>query len=378
MRRQELLKAIDLVQTALVTSLVQQELEEAVSRPEIKPENLTELLKALKHYTIEASNFPSGAGEVAQILGLDLLENPETWAQLSGKPVGTRIAYELYQRVRFATEYLPRFTHLIQQDQVLAFTELTPASREVLGKSLLSVILIEDRARLSSPERIIETIQSVDQLFKACCIIVDMPSEKLSVIACDSGSDKSFDFLGAAKVIECVKDIILSLWDRIVFFREKQLSQRIELVAQALPVVEQIGNLERDKKIGPEQAELLRRNILEGTTKFIESGAIIPEIQDRSQFNPRILMAPAPKLLVSAPEEVLLNSNTETRDSVKRAIGSNPTIEGLSEYEQTELLRLLQKTRQEERPNHEVGPSGEDHEDDDGVENNDEASIEGS
>ena len=63
-------------------------------------------------------------------------------------------------------------------------------------------------------------------------------STHFRVIACDSGSDKSFDFLGVATVIECVKELILSLWNRVIYFSEYRMSERIKLVAEALPVIE--------------------------------------------------------------------------------------------------------------------------------------------
>lgn len=46
--------------------------------------------------------------------------------------------------------------------------------------------------------------------------VLGKKGDDLSVIGCDSGSDKSFDFLGAAEIVNCVKDIILSFWNKVV------------------------------------------------------------------------------------------------------------------------------------------------------------------
>src|SRR5438874_445310 len=121
----------------------------------------------------------------------------------------------------------------------------------------------------------------------------------LIVLACDSGSDKSFDLLGAAKVIAGVKELILSLWDRIVFYREAQIAQRLELVTASLPILEKLSHLQNSNAIAPEQAELLRRKVLDGVGQLIASGATIPEMGGRSHVDPRQLMAPEPKLLTS-------------------------------------------------------------------------------
>jgi len=125
----------------------------------------------------------------------------------------------------------------------------------------------------------------------------NQPENTLSVVACDSGSDKSFDLLGAAKIITCVKELILSVWDRAVFFREKQVAQRLELMTQSLPILEKVSVLEREGHLAPEQAELVRRGVSEGLRQFLACGAVIPEMVGSSHFEPRQLMAAEPKLL---------------------------------------------------------------------------------
>jgi hypothetical protein len=122
----------------------------------------------------------------------------------------------------------------------------------------------------------------------------------LSVVGCDSGSDKTFELMGAAPVIDAVRDLIVSVWDRVVFYRALPAAQRYRQAAESLPVLDLVRERLDAGEMAPEQAELLRRRIVEGTGKFLVSGATIPELQERAYANPRTLMAPAPKLL-SAP-----------------------------------------------------------------------------
>ena len=123
---------------------------------------------------------------------------------------------------------------------------------------------------------------------------------RLAVVACDSGSDKTFDFLGAARVLECVKEIIVILWSNVVFFRENREGRRLELIEQSLPLLER---LEKMKETDPERAELLKRQVVESAIKFREAGVTIPEIEKHTVFNPRQLMRPEPKLLISEPAD---------------------------------------------------------------------------
>jgi len=323
-----------LIAVAVTFSRLESLLGKPVDR-EKNPQSIINLLEALKNYSILASRFDAPARDIARIFSLDKLEDPETWtlAAMEG-----RLPVTLRRAVDVVVEHVPRIVELFQPEA------LRHAERGdlTLGTAVLSVIVIEDKNRFSSPTRLVEVLQSVDELYEACAEIEGLPGSKLSVVSCDAGSDKAFDFLGAAKIIECVKELILSLWDRVVFFREKQLSQRIELIGNALPIMDRIGSLERDQKIGKEQAELLRRKILTGVGKFIESGAMIPEIQDRSSYNPRLLMAPEPKLLVSAPRDVV---EDEKSDREHHEFQLNRNLEMLDEAERTQLLQLLQKAQ---------------------------------
>lgn len=172
------------------------------------------------------------------------------------------------------------------------------------GKKLLSVLVIEEPGRFSTAERLSQVLISIGLLYEACATIEGLSPQELSVVACDSGSDKSFDLLGVAKAIDSVKDIIVSIWDRVVFFKERKMETQIELIGKSLPIIDYIGQLEQQNKLGPEEAEILRRKVTEGASKFVRCGAIIPEIEERAaSYNPRILMAPEPKLL-SAPTDI--------------------------------------------------------------------------
>jgi len=312
------------------------------------------LLAALRSYSIRAHTFNPHTKELAEIFDLEALEDPSYWAQLlasRGKLTLSRVA----EKLSFTIRYLPKIIRLVQQKPLRAIKQSDEPNSKYKGKDVLSIIVIEENNRFSSPVRLIEVLQSVTSMYEACAIMLELSPDELSVVACDSGSDKSFDFLGAAKVIECVKELILSLWDRVVFFREKQLSQRIELIAGALPIIDHIGNLERDSKLGREQAEILRRKILDGVGKFIESGAIIPEIEERSHHNVRSLMAPEPKLLVSSPDEVtseegVLLENSEIESVEGENTSGEMSLENLNEFERNELLRLVDKARKQHDP----------------------------
>lgn len=343
MRRIELVKAVEEVLQTINESRLQESIEttmEAYNKD--KPGSMfVRLFDALKKYSIGAHSFSPAAKSIANIFGLDEIERTDLWAQIH-EPDGRGIMGHMHRTLVFATDYLPKLIPLFQQESLQSLAQPSKDSNlDSKGKGVLSVIVFEQDDRLSSPTRLANVLDSITLFYETCALMNDYSAQELSVLACDSGSDKSFDFLGAAKVIECVKELILSLWDRVVFYREHQFGERLELIASSLPIIAQINALERENVLEREQAEIYRRNIFEGSNKFIESGATIPEVE-HMHHDVRRLMSPAQKLLTSGPREDSL-AEDEDRDKVKNDL---PQLDNLTDKEREDLLRLLDKTRQ--------------------------------
>ena len=96
---------------------------------------------------------------------------------------------------------------------------------------------------------------------------------------------------------------------------------------QSLPVLEKIEELRLQGAFPPEEAELLRRKVVQGVEGFISAGLSMPELGDRAVYNPRLLLAPQPKQLTSStagdpsgetkePEEDRLSA--EERETFRR------------------------------------------------------------
>lgn len=231
--------------------------------------------------------------EMMSILGLGTLGDSETWAEIvnTGPPAAT----SLRRKVSDATRALWLLKHTLTQGH--AYELMKSIESDHSNKiGLLELIILEDDDNPSTPERLTTAISSIDDLYAAVTALSGEPS-KLAVIACDSGSDKSFDFTGAAAALAHVKEILLALWDRVVYFRKNQQSRTFELIAQGLPILDQIEQRKESGVIEPETAELLKRQVLAGCTKFLDSGCTIPEINADVNLNPRELLTPEPKLL---------------------------------------------------------------------------------
>lgn len=301
MRKSDLINGVEQVTHALAESGLELPLVEVARlgyrREPVPGELLTRLLSALREYGLRAHRYTRPARLVAEQLELAALEQADTWSLLIAAENRAQQAFAFAERVRFATQYLPRVTGLLAQAGIPRVDAARRGDGAASGSDVLTVQVIESPRRFSTPTRLATLLESLDVLYGACAVLEGAEPGGLSVIACDSGSDKTFELMGAAPVIAALRALVLSVWDRVVFYRELPAAQRYRHAAESLPILVRIREAQAQGRMAPEQAELLRRRIVEGTSRFLVSGATIPELQERAYANPRTLMAPAPKLL---------------------------------------------------------------------------------
>ncbi|WP_419812691.1 hypothetical protein [Bacterioplanoides sp.] len=291
-------------------------------------------LKIFHKYMLATSNYSDDDIEVCRIIGIDDLLTPDFWQNLS-EPSG-RI-HEVYSSVNFALNHLPKLLMLSKQHYVQDIKDQSgDIPEELKGKTLLTLLILEDDEQFSSPKRLTSALSSIADLYEVVSTIDNESPNELIVLACDSGSDKSFDFLGLAKVVEQVKEIIITIWDRRVLHRHREASETLSLISESLPILEKIDRLKDSGAIEREQAELLKRKTISGVTQFFEAGVIIPELESESSHAPKQLMKPEPKLLVSP-----WSRNKET-PPVYEAEAEEDTSTELSPEEE-QMLDLLMK-----------------------------------
>lgn len=326
MRRIDIINSFQKISDAIKKSKVQDVFIVLTSKGKGDIEGLLSIFQAYNEYRL---GFNDVDKKITKLFNFDELGDSRLWARIisPAEGEGRDTLIKIRTGIKYFIDFFPGVVQLLKQDNIdytlSAKNELTETPK-LEGKQLLTIILPEQGNELSSPTRIIKALESVTLLYGVFATITDTSNSDLSVAAIDSGSDKSFDFLGAAKLIEAVKELILGLWDRIVFYREKKIDVRLDLVTKSLPILEKISELQEKGTIGPEQAELLKRDINTATNNFISTGAIIPEFNSNSSHNPRQLMTPEPKLLAHSSnskdmEETVLSDDDDeiTEEEIK-------------------------------------------------------------
>jgi hypothetical protein len=289
MRRVEIIQAVQNVAEALSKSKVMS----ALARMDT-----TELVCAHADWVARRQSFGTAEDHIVKVLELGKLDDPRFWATAlsdgaNADPEVLGPISLMHKSARFAQDELPKLIDAllaIESDPVLGGEGMEGArSGEATG--LLKVLVIENDD-FSTPQRLVLVLSAIDDLYRASAKIVGESDDQVSVVACDSGGDKTFDFLGSARTIECVRDVVLSFWDRMVFFRDDRTDERLRLIAESLPILEQVEFLVESGGMDPVTAERVKREVRESVFMFAQAGATIPEFHDFSVYDPREVMRP--------------------------------------------------------------------------------------
>jgi hypothetical protein len=270
---------------------------------------MTEVLESYQKFLLAYnSRFSPVDRDLMKTLQVHEFAEAEWWSVVIGAASGSgktqeaaaTIGHPLY-RLRFVAEYLPQVITLLKQGNdpdIAAFKADIHAGGVRPGHLLL--ILPEEGGKFSSPLRVTSAIESVTILYEAFAELGKHSTTDLVVKSCDSGQDKVFEFQGLVGLIDKVKELLLDLWDNVIYYREKKFAERLELTAKHLPVLAEIQGLEEKNQMQKERAELLRRKFTSGASKFFETGSSIPEMNRHSNYVPRQLLSPKETLLLAA------------------------------------------------------------------------------
>ncbi|NRA84168.1 MAG: hypothetical protein HRU22_10505 [Gammaproteobacteria bacterium] len=305
-----------------------------------------------QQYMLATNNYSDDEKHICKILGFEQLLTPDFWEAIAYKDINEgvmQMCFEMHRNIQFTMNQLPKILELTKQHYISEIVEEKGNLPEVLkGKTLLTVLISEDEGQFSNPQRLSNTLEAISNFYEAIAIIEGVNKNELIVLACDSGSDKSFDFLGLAKVMEQVKEIIFSIWDRKVFYRQHEVSQSLSLIAESLPIIEKVAEMERAKAIGKEQAEILKRQLIKGATQFLTAGVTIPELEAVSYHNPKQLMSPEQSLLCAPSYDITVRETTTVENAPIENTSDEHSVvdsENLDESEAKMLELLLKKSK---------------------------------
>jgi hypothetical protein len=264
----------------------------------------------LSNFISRTSSYSETENYILNIFNVFPLTQPSTWQPyFTISDIG--FLYSNYNHLRTFREFLPKIVTLLEREYNGERREKEDAAE---GVSIQTVILSEEGSGLSSPKRITELLHSISQIYDVIAEMEGVSGNSLAIVGMDSGSEKSFDFLGLAKIMQELRETLQWAYNIVVFHKQNVTVRNLQVAGETLSVVAKIAKLEADKAISSEDALRMRHGLFTGLEKFSETGAYIPEMNSERQ-SPALVMRPQPRLLTAPPEEIIREANQASTSS---------------------------------------------------------------
>ena len=128
-------------------------------------------LKAFQKYMIATNNYNENEIEICKIVGIEQILEVQFWQSLSELEDSGEV-HSMFRNIQFTINQLPKILSLIKQDYVLDIKEQKGSLPEELkGKSLLTVLIVENEGQFSSPLRLTSALSAISDLYSVVATI---------------------------------------------------------------------------------------------------------------------------------------------------------------------------------------------------------------
>ena len=313
MLRIDIINTMKSVTTALhdsgVSSLIKS-YRETMRSSRVSKTDTPNFITVFSNWTVIKSNFSIQEVKFIETMGLGVLLENDFWAKASQffllpenkerelSSAFWDIMLPILSSINLLENKLPTLIDLFSQHIGDLSNIESRSIQQDSKRSILKVILPEDDDEGSSPDRIAIIMKAIAGFYEIFSALErDEHSLRITVVAIDSGSDKSFDFIGAASNVAQIIILILGIYEDKKIERNMSHHDLIISISENLLVMKDLKEAVEAKIITNEEFERLKKRLLESIDQFVVAGAIIPEMGDVKPDDPRRIMSAETKLL---------------------------------------------------------------------------------
>ena len=295
-------------------------------------------------YVAKVSTYNEVEKNVYGILGLSMLADPMFW-QDQIKQFEPATAYDAWQKMRRANEVIVPILNLLDRDyENITKNESFPGQ----DVQVQTVILTDEGGHLSSPIRIVELITAVEQIYAVIAEADGVRDAALAIVGMDSGSEKSLDFLGLARLMHELRETVQMVYNMITFHKQNVTIRNLQVAGETLAVVGKIAKLENAKSISEEDAKRMKQRLFAGLEKFAATGAYTREM-NMPHLPPALAMQPQPRMLTGPAENIVRQANDAvslgSEEPAEPAKEITPANQEFSASELEAAVRLLRAAK---------------------------------
>lgn len=204
MRRTDIMDGIFQVSSALQETALFEAFM-AVRAPDSNPRSLPAFVEALSSYRSKSERYSEAAIKITKILGIDGFNEKGGVLGIVTDVLGSNggrsdTFLTLRSNLRLAELYLPKFADILKVESSLSADAFRGEPRDAdQAFDELTVVLYEEEHQRSKVSRLVDALKAVNGIYEIISKVENTKHDDLIIGTLDSGSDKSFSIIGAAK-----------------------------------------------------------------------------------------------------------------------------------------------------------------------------------
>jgi hypothetical protein len=307
MRRERIIKAVNSLREALNAAQIRDLLRVARTGQETADSvNRTQrILLAYNEFTRYYQQFGDEEKDLMNFFGLNPLLDIGFWSGLidGEQTVNRKLLSDVDVGAYNVIFVMPKLRELLTREtdkNELIITDDQGSEREVKRVRLM---IAEKERSLTDPQIVINVLRSVDELYSALSTLHARTGVGLAIGSIDSGSAKSFDFFGAAPIMEELNGLLIKVWDRIKFATEENFRYQIEVAMMAAGFTTRIKDAQTQQLVGEEQAQRINRTVAKAIETLFRSGAYTEEMDAPREVRASQALTPKTQMIEFKHEE---------------------------------------------------------------------------
>ncbi|WP_088345975.1 MULTISPECIES: hypothetical protein [Rhodomicrobium] len=269
----------------------------------------------MRHY----QEFADDEKEMMTFFGLTPLLDLAFWSALidGEQAVSRKLMADVDVGAYNVIFVMPKLRELLtrenDRDQLIV-ADATGGDQEI---KRLRLLVAERERSLTDPHIIINVMRSLDEFYEGMAALRGGDNTGLTVGSIDSGSTKSFDFFGAAAIMDEISELLIAVWDRIKYSAEDNFRYQIEVAMMAAGFINRVKDAQTGGRISEEQGQRITRSVAKAIETLFRSGAFTEEMDAVREVRASQFLVPKTQLLEYRREEARVEfKSIEMRDGL--------------------------------------------------------------
>ncbi len=328
MRRDRIIKAVNTLKDALQAAQIRELLRAARNGQQAEGVNRTQkILLAYNVFMRHYQEFAEDEKDMMSFFGLTPLLDLAFWSALidGEQAVSRKLMADVDVGAYNVIFVMPKLRELLTRENDRDQLIVADGSGDEQEIKRLRLLVAEKERSLTDPHVIINVMRSLDEFYEGMSALRGGDNTGLSVGSIDSGSTKSFDFFGAAAIMDEISELLIAVWDRIKYSAEDNFRYQIEVAMMAAGFITRVKDAQGAGRINEDQGQRITRSVAKAIETLFRAGAFTEDMDQVREVRASQFLVPKTQLLEYRREEARVEfKSIEMRDGLDAAEKGEP------------------------------------------------------